>query len=496
MHKKLIGTFIICMVLILSVYAQQHSPKRGLAYGYHSAGDMAALAPGVSWWYNWDVSPETSVLEVYETLGFDFVPMVWNHLFDETEMRNFLDQHEGTEYILGFNEPNFLAQANMTPSEAAAQWPIIEAIADEYDLKIVGPAVNYCGSCVEENGVIYNDPFQYLDDFFAACPDCRVDYIAVHCYMNTVGALSWYIGEFKKYGKPIWLTEFAGWESNGNINSPDDQINFLIGAVDYLENDPDVFRYSWFIGRGNGASTYPYIDILGGDGELTELGEIYVNMPLHDTDNYHVLPGRIEAEDYNRMQGILLELTQDENGFINVGYIDPGDWLEYNVNIEVENDYYMVFRIASTSSSTLAISLDGVNQLNQTFDNTHGWQNWQSFYSPVNLDAGMHKLRLTAQTAGFNINWIELTTEEPEKITQILESNAISCYPNPVTSTLHIDSDFPLDYIEVSDVLGHQIKRIRFINALDISELPSGVYFIRLLKMDSKVFHTFQILVP
>ncbi|MBC7451657.1 MAG: hypothetical protein H7259_09235 [Cytophagales bacterium] len=49
-------------------------------------------------------------------------------------------------------------QARLTPTEAAAAWPQIEAIADEYNLKIVGPAVNYCGSCVTENGVTYNDP--------------------------------------------------------------------------------------------------------------------------------------------------------------------------------------------------------------------------------------------------------------------------------------------------------------------------------------------------
>jgi hypothetical protein len=57
-------------------------------------------------------------------------------------------------------------QANLTPSAAAALWPKLEAIAKPYNLKIAAPAVNYCGNCVEENGVTYTDPIKYLDDFF------------------------------------------------------------------------------------------------------------------------------------------------------------------------------------------------------------------------------------------------------------------------------------------------------------------------------------------
>lgn len=57
----------------------------------------------------------------------------------------------------------------MTPLEAAAEWPRLEAIANEFVLKIVGPAVNFCGNCVTENGTTYNDPFDYLDDSFQAC---------------------------------------------------------------------------------------------------------------------------------------------------------------------------------------------------------------------------------------------------------------------------------------------------------------------------------------
>ena len=97
----------------------------------------------VSWWYNWAVTPELPVRDHYEDYDMDFVPMAWNGAFNETALREFLDEHPNVKYLLGFNEPNFAEQANLTPQQAADLWPQLEAIADDYNLKLVAPAVNY-----------------------------------------------------------------------------------------------------------------------------------------------------------------------------------------------------------------------------------------------------------------------------------------------------------------------------------------------------------------
>ena len=91
-----------------------------------------------------------------------------------------------------------------SPTQAAALWPKIQQIASARALKISTPAVNYCGGgCWETN------PYTYMDKFFAACTNCQIDYVAVHWYACTLSALQSYINGFKKYGKPIWLTEFS-----------------------------------------------------------------------------------------------------------------------------------------------------------------------------------------------------------------------------------------------------------------------------------------------
>jgi hypothetical protein len=183
--------------------------------------------------------------------------------------------------LLGFNEPNFYSQANLSAAQAAALWPRVEAIADARGLALVSPAVNYCGGgCHDTN------PFDYLDDFFAACSGCRVDYIGIHIYVgcnaNGQNKAQWMIDHINTYksrfNKPFWLTEFAC-DDAANM---DQQRNFMIDAVNYLENEPRIHRYAWFAGRANNVANS---SLLGADGVLTTLGQTYVSLPHNSACN-------------------------------------------------------------------------------------------------------------------------------------------------------------------------------------------------------------------
>ena len=398
------------LVIVNDQYGLTKSKKRGVGYGSHSEADMAALSAGTTWWYNWFHQPDAQVASVYQNYGMEFVPMAWNGGFNEQAMRNYLSAHPEVKYVLGWNEPNFLEQANMTPSEAAAEWPRLEAIADEFGLKIVSPAMNFCGNCVTENGTTYTDPVEYFDDFFAACTDCRVDAIAIHAYMGTVGALEWYVGLFEKYGKPIWLTEFANWENDPTL---EDQKHFLVQAVDYLENEPSVERYAWFTGRHNGP---PYIGLLEQQsGVLSELGQIYVNMPVHDPAIYHEVPGVVEAEHYTSMQGVRPELTEDAGGFLHLSEISAGDWMQYQVHATSGGTFALGLRVASaTTGGTVTVVVDGITQETVTFEATGGAQSWQDATTSLNVTPGNHTVRLVVEQGSFTLNYLTIGEEEGE----------------------------------------------------------------------------------
>ncbi|MGI4835344.1 MAG: glycosyl hydrolase [Janthinobacterium lividum] len=280
-YHRLLALGLLAGLTLQAAQAQIiRGTKRGEAYGYNSAADLRALAPGVAWWYNWAPTPDAAgAATAYQALGVEYVPTQWNGSLDGSPVTadNLAAKiPAGTQYLLGFNEPNFRSQANLTPSQAAAVWPVLQEVARRRGLKLVAPSVNYCGDCVSENGVTYYTPTQYLDAFFAACPTCQVDYIAVHTYVCQEQYLRQKVAELKKYNKPIWVTEFAcGDMPAGQITAAVQQ-KYLLDAVNYLEKEPAVFRYAWFSGRNN---EIPGINLLGSDGQLTALGQLYVGRP-------------------------------------------------------------------------------------------------------------------------------------------------------------------------------------------------------------------------
>lgn len=354
--------------------------------------------------------------------------MVWNGSSDTAKLRAFLKVHPNVKYILGFNEPNFKTQANMTPAKAAANWPKIEALADEFDLKIVGPAVNYCDQCVDIPGTTNDsNPFAYLDAFFEACPDCRVDYIAAHNYMCYTSALQGYIEGFSKYNKKIWLTEFACWDQA--TITLDMQKSLVLGAIHYLENDSNIFRYSWFTGDRSGK--WPYLDIYGPkEGTLTELGELYLNFyPIHDTTAFYPIPARIEAESYNTMSGIQLEATADFDGMANVGYFDAGDWLIYNIEVPDSATYYLYTRISSNASTNISVIEGDSSLVNIAIPTSGGWQNWRTYETPIVLSKGKHQLKLSSSIGSLNVNWISFKKEQNHVPVVIADEDTVIYQP-------------------------------------------------------------------
>ena len=132
--------FLLLMPLLLSlpVCAQTQSAKRGMCVsGQFSVADQQAVDAGVSWCYNWGMTSP----QVGSTL--EYAPMVWGGGFDTQQLRAFFASHPECKWLLTFNEPNFVSQSNLTPAQAAAKWPDLQSVADEYGVKLVSPAVNY-----------------------------------------------------------------------------------------------------------------------------------------------------------------------------------------------------------------------------------------------------------------------------------------------------------------------------------------------------------------
>ena len=254
------------------------SAKRGVAYDLRSANDLGALAPGVSWWYNWGAQPNgTAASDTSTAYNMDYIPMLWNGNFDGNAIETYLRAHPKIKYLLLLNEPNLGDQSNLQPRDAAALWPRYEAVAQHTGVKLVGPAITW-----GNNG--FNDPVAWLDAFYAEYRaangnrDPQIDYIAFHWYDY---GLSGQLDRLVKYGKPFWVTEFANWhvgDGSAAIDTPAKQMDQMREMVAVCEQRADVFRYAWFTGRWDNDTHFT--SLLGADGQLTDLGKLYISLPF------------------------------------------------------------------------------------------------------------------------------------------------------------------------------------------------------------------------
>ena len=212
------------------------SAKKGVSV-WDMTGLGAALDDvGADWYYNWASGPTSGAGGAAE-----FVPMIWGARSVNADELGRAKASGST--LLGFNEPDFDSQANMSVEQALDLWPQLEATG----MRLGSPAVAVGGA----------DAGGWLDRFMSGARQrgLRVDFITLHWYgadfsSAAVGHLRNYIeAVHDRYGLPIWLTEYAliRWEGGGSTFPTDaEQAAFVEGSTAMLQGLSYVERYAWF----------------------------------------------------------------------------------------------------------------------------------------------------------------------------------------------------------------------------------------------------------
>ncbi|WP_080056163.1 carbohydrate-binding protein [Spirosoma aerolatum] len=122
------------------------------------------------------------------------------------------------------------------------------------------------------------------------------------------------------------------------------------------------------------------------------------------------LPGKIEAESFDVASDVRPETTTDEGGGQNLGYIDDGDWMDYNVNVASAGEYTFQFRVANSYGNGVIFikTEDGTTLGSVNVPRTYGWQNWVTISTTVNLSAGSQVLRIYTNPGTWNFNWFNV----------------------------------------------------------------------------------------
>ncbi|KAJ5160819.1 uncharacterized protein N7482_007823 [Penicillium canariense] len=216
-----------------------NTSKRGAAYNDASTVSPLTASGKVSWAYNWGMS-------LYSDLpsNVDFVPMLWGARdFGGwfTTIETVLSS--GSEYIMGFNEPDMASQANMAAADAANYY---KTYITPYSgqAKLISPAVTSSTNA--------GQGLSWLEAFMGDCSSCGITGLAVHWYGGSADEFTSFVTQAintaSTYGlSEVWVTEFSLSQDAGGVTDPATTAAFLEQVLPWLDAQSMVTRYSYFM---------------------------------------------------------------------------------------------------------------------------------------------------------------------------------------------------------------------------------------------------------
>jgi autotransporter-associated beta strand protein len=215
-------------VSFVRVFPWRWTAKRGWDDTSGLGGDGAVIKP--YWFYDWGNGSSSSS-------DAEYAPMQWGGGYSTG-----INSKQKSTELLGFNEPDSTAQANLTVAAAIADWPNMM----QSGLRVGAPAVSDSGVSGQGLDWIYSFMNQATNLGY------RVDFIPIHwykCGQSPSQLLSYLTSVYQATGRPIWLTEFnygANWcDSSSSLPpTPSQEATEVAGFINVLENAPFVERYS------------------------------------------------------------------------------------------------------------------------------------------------------------------------------------------------------------------------------------------------------------
>lgn len=201
-----------------------------------------------------------------------------------------------------------------------------------------------------------------------------------------------------------------------------------VDKAHFIENgsDPDILEIQF---TNKALQAFPFCEnFIQEDDDCTE-----PRSPFKE----HIIPGVIEIEDFDngcpgdayfdttetnqggeyRDTHVDIEVCGDIGGGYNVGWISPGEWLEYTVEVAYSDTFLFDFRIASgTDHNMFHLKVNGeqATPIIELPNTGQGLQTYHSYYEKVFLESGTNILQIYFDnaTGGFNFNKMTISSSE------------------------------------------------------------------------------------
>ncbi|AZQ64061.1 carbohydrate-binding protein [Flammeovirga pectinis] len=293
------------------------------------------------------------------------------------------------------------------------------------------------------------------------------------------------------YGKEVAITVNTSTE-----NDAIKQVEFFANDVSLGIETTAPYTLLW---SANVNGTVALKVVISDVNDNTATSEV-VNLTLGEVTPYggtsSAIPGVIEAANYDVFelgngQGVTYFDTSENNEgnyraeeFVDavlgdeegatIGWVAPGEWLRYSVDVATKGLYSFEFRYASdnqVSRGPFYLEVDG-NKVTGDIEvsTTAGWNSWESkTVSDIELSAGEHVLRVVFIGGEFNLGKMTFTLDE--EIVNLSPSIALTT----TATTFEVGTSIYLN-VDATDTDGTIVKVEYFIDEVSMGSFDTAPY--------------------
>ncbi|MFA6401248.1 MAG: family 16 glycosylhydrolase [Salinivirgaceae bacterium] len=237
-------------------------------------------------------------------------------------------------------------------------------------------------------------------------------------------------------------------------------------------------------------------------------------LPYPNAEEPHVIPGTIESVYYdmggegiayhdkelkNLGTGIRLNEgvdTEANDGGYNVGWTEPGEWLEYTISIASSKKYDAEIRIASPNTTgKFKILFNGEDRTGTiSVSNSGGWAAFKSiFLNDIQLYDTDTLMRISIVSSGFNLGRLIFADSITNDIHGMESATNINIYPTITDGKLYVQNLNNQTGFTIIDIAGIEVKKgiVEPNSSIDVTSFYPGSYFIIIDEPNSRKAHKF-----
>lgn len=229
----------------------------------------------------------------------------------------------------------------------------------------------------------------------------------------------------------------------------------------------------------------------------------------------HIVPGLIEAEDYDtggdnisfhdkdvinqggvyRSDAVdIMKKTEGTNAYF-ISWTDMGEWLEYTIDVTKAMKMDINLLVANIAGGgEVHLELNDKPLTNHVvIGSTGGDQQFKTVsFKDIYLQSGIQKLKVFIDKGGINIDYIEARERVVTSAEDLIQLKGNFLYPNPASDKVRINMNSNSKMVvRIVSLNGQLVRLVQLLpeneNSISVSDLSKGIYVVWII-CDGKIF--------